>query len=449
MPVARNLYPLSFNYYSYSYSLFPNFYFYYSLLKKRICLSNSLTTNSTCHLRYYTNTNTNANTQYTMSSATDRLSNFGLGASGGAPTEWSKSDADAPKNKFRIGVVGSGNWSSALSKHLATNVLENPDLFEREVKMWVYEEQIDGKNLTEIINTKHENVKYLPGIQLPENLVAEPDLLKAAEGADLLVFNLPHQFLPKICDQLKKLDLQGVRAISCLKGLEVNKNGVFLLSDYIKNTLGVHCGVLSGANLAPEVAKELYSETTIAYDKPEDYFEGDIDAKVLRTLFERPFFHVRISSDTAGVSIGGAIKNVVALGAGFVEGMGWGDNAKSAIMRRGLLEMIKFSATFFPSSKPETLTEESAGVADLITSCAGGRNVRVGVEMAKTDKPIEQIEKELLNGQSAQGLVTAKEVHELLTARGMTDDFPLLTACYKISFEGMKIEDLPEYLRDN
>lgn len=370
------------------------------------------------------------------SQVSNRINNFGLSQSANRT------------RKLKVCVIGSGNWGTTIAKIVSENAAENTDTFDSEVRMWVYEEQVDGKNLTEIINEKHENVRYLPEIKLPTNLVADPDIKNTVKGADLVVFNVPHQFLRSILDKLEGVDLHGVRAISCLKGLEVSKDGVLLLSDYIKQRTGMHCGVLSGANLAPEVAKEKYCETTIAYDRPDDFFEGDIDESLLKNLFQRQYFHVRISPDAAGVSIGGALKNVVALTAGFVEGRGWGDNAKAAIMRRGLLEMMKFGQTFFPSSKPETLTAESAGVADLITSCAGGRNLRVGIEMARTGKPINQIEKELLNGQSAQGIWTAREVNELLADRGMADDFPLFTATYKIAFENLNIDDLPAYLED-
>ncbi|ANB13231.1 glycerol-3-phosphate dehydrogenase (NAD(+)) GPD2 [Sugiyamaella lignohabitans] len=314
--------------------------------------------------------------------------------------------------------------------------------------MWVYEEQIDGKNLTEIINTEHENVKYLPNIKLPHNLVAVPNLREVVEGADIVIFNIPHQFLKNIFKQLDGIDFSKARAISCLKGLNVNKDGVTLLSDYIEQELGLHCGVLSGANLAPEVALEKFSETTVAYPLPKNYYPGDVDEDLLQILFQRTYFHVRTSPDTAGVSIGGALKNVVAIGAGLVEGYGWGDNAKAAIMRRGLMEMVRFGITFFPDCRPETFTVESSGVADLITSCASGRNVRVGREAARTGKHVDVVEKELLNGQSAQGIATMKEVHELLTHRGMTEDFPLLIAIYDICYGDLRIDDLPKVLAD-
>ncbi|KAH3676365.1 hypothetical protein WICMUC_001996 [Wickerhamomyces mucosus] len=358
----------------------------------------------------------------------------------------------APEIPYKITVIGSGNWGTTIAKVVAENTALRPHLFQRQVDMWVFEEKINGVNLTEIINSQHENVKYLPGIKLPENLHAEPNIAKAAEGADLLVFNIPHQFLPRIVSNLQKANLKPhVRAISCLKGLEVTKQGPKLLSTYITENLGAHCGALSGANLAPEVAKEKWSETTVAYNLPNN-FQGhgkDIDQAVLKAAFHRPYFHVRVISDVAGVSLAGALKNVVALGVGFVEGLGWGDNAASAIQRIGLNETVKFAETFFPGeTNSDTFTKESAGVADLITTCSGGRNVRVAKEMALTGKSAQEVEKELLNGQSAQGIITSKEVHELLEHQNLTKEFPLFEAIYQIVYGTESIERLPELIEE-
>lgn len=359
----------------------------------------------------------------------------------------------APAKPYKITVIGSGNWGTTIAKVVAENAALRPHLFQRRVDMWVFEEQINGENLTEIINTKHENVKYLPGITLPQNLVANPDLVNAAEGADLLIFNIPHQFLPRIIKQLQGAKLNPhTRAISCLKGLEVTPEGCELLSTYISENLKVHCGALSGANLAPEVAKEKWSETTVAYTIPND-FQGqgkDIDRLVLKAAFHRPYFHVRVIEDVVGVSLAGALKNVVALGVGFVHGVNWGDNAAAAIQRFGLNETIKFAEIFFPGeTNSDTFTKESAGVADLITTCAGGRNVRVAKHMAITGKSAQEVEKELLNGQSAQGVITAKEVHELLDNKGLTKDFPLFEAIYQIVYGTESIERLPELIEEN
>uniref|UniRef100_A4K3A2 Glycerol-3-phosphate dehydrogenase [NAD(+)] n=1 Tax=Starmerella magnoliae TaxID=5490 RepID=A4K3A2_9ASCO len=346
--------------------------------------------------------------------------------------------------KFKACVVGSGNWGTAVAKLVAENAREKTDLFEPKVNMWVFEEMLDGKKLTETINEKHENVKYLPDIKLPENLVANPDLRNVVEDADIVVINIPHQFLGNIIKQLDGIDFSKKYAVSCLKGLNVSPKGPELLSDVVQDKLGMHCGVLSGANIATEVAKEKWCETTVAFPVPKNFQKGDPDAALMRQLFERPYFHVQVSDDTAGVSIGGALKNVVALGAGLVEGAGWGDNAKAGIMRHGIIEMVKFGKTFYPTFKAETICYESAGVADLITTCSSGRNVRVAREAIRQGKSVEVIEKELLNGQSAQGVVTCKEVYELLSEQKMLDDYPLFKAIYDVLENGLAVEGLVE-----
>ncbi|KAG0684433.1 glycerol-3-phosphate dehydrogenase [Pichia californica] len=355
---------------------------------------------------------------------------------------------DYPENPFKVTVIGSGNWGSTIAKVIAENTVERPLQFQRNVKMWVFEELINGEKLTNIINEKHENVKYLPGIKLPVNVIAVPDLVEACHDADLLVFNIPHQFLPKIISQLKGKINPNTRAISCLKGFEVSPNGCKLLSSYITEELGVYCGALSGANLAPEVAQCKWSETTVAYNIPND-FRGkgkDIDHQILKSLFHRPYFHVRVISDVVGVSIAGALKNIVAMAAGFVEGLGWGDNAKAAVMRIGLCETIQFAQYFFNDVNSQTFTNESAGVADLITTCFGGRNVRVGKYMAQHKVSAEEAEAKLLNGQSCQGMHTCKEVYEFLTNMGKINDFPLFDVTYRIIYENFPIEKLPEEL---
>lgn len=365
----------------------------------------------------------------------------------------SPSDSDSedyPERPFRVCVIGSGNWGTTIAKVVSENCAERTQEFEEIVKVWVFEEQVNGRNLTEIINEDHENVKYLPGVKLPHNLVADPNLIHVVEDADLIVFNIPHQFLHNIVKQIKGKVQPHARAISCLKGLDVTPDGCKLLTDYITRHLGIACGALSGANLAPEVAREKWSETSVGYLLPED-FQGkgkDIDQTTLKHVFHRPYFHVRVIDDVAGVSLAGALKNIVAVAAGMVEGLGWGDNAKAAIMRIGIMEMTKFAHQFFPEANSDTFSVESAGVADLITTCSGGRNVRVGKFMAETGKSAEVAEKELLNGQSAQGVITAKEVHELLENKGDVSEYPLFESTFQILYGDAKMENLPKLLED-
>lgn len=358
------------------------------------------------------------------------------------------------EKQFKVAIIGSGNWGTAVAKIVSENTAEKPEVFEKDVQMWVFEEEVDGQKLTEIINTKHENVKYLPEVKLPENLVANPDVVDTVKNADLLIFNIPHQFLPRVCKQLVGHVKPTARAISCLKGLEVGPEGCKLLSQSINDTLGIHCGVLSGANIANEVARERWSETSIAYNIPED-FRGkgkDIDEYVLKQLFHRTYFHVRVINDIIGASFAGALKNVVACAVGFVIGAGWGDNAKAAIMRIGIREIIHFASYYNkfgvkgPAPESTTFTEESAGVADLITTCSGGRNVKVARYMIENNVDAWEAEKIVLKGQSSQGILTAKEVHELLTNYELQDEFPLFEATYRIIYENADVKEFPVIL---
>lgn len=350
--------------------------------------------------------------------------------------------------------------------------------------MWVFEEVVtipetsqyynaasnEPEKLTTLINKHHENVKYLPGIALPPNIVANPSIQEAVTGASILIFNLPHQFIGRISEQMRGHILPYARGISCIKGVNVSDEGVSLFSESIGSGLGIYVGALSGANIANEVAEEKWCETTIAYDPPSvdsraptpqispsashddlgNQHHKDaqgktskvrlsalpseyppLDHSAFKSLFHRPYFHVRLVSDVAGVSLGGALKNIVALAAGFVDGRGWGDNAKAAVMRVGLLEMVKFGKEFFGQTvHAGTFTEESAGVADLITSCSGGRNHRCAKIAVAEGISVDEVEARELNGQKLQGTSTAKEVNSFLKTRGLESEYPLFTAVY-------------------
>lgn len=149
-----------------------------------------------------------------------------------------------------------------------------------------------------------------------------------------------------------------------------------------------------GANLANEVAEGKFCETTIG-------IKDQKMAPLLRDLFQTPNFRVAISEDVDAIEICGALKNIVACGAGFVDGLNLGDNTKAAVIRIGLIEMIKFVKVLYPESKLVTFFE-SCGVADLITTCYGGRNRRICEAYVKTGKKIEELETEILNGQKLQ-----------------------------------------------
>ncbi|KAG0651082.1 Glycerol-3-phosphate dehydrogenase [Hyphodiscus hymeniophilus] len=368
-----------------------------------------------------------------------------------------------PTKKHKVTVIGSGNWGSTIAKIVAENTRAHPNLFEEEVQMWVFEEEVtlpedskyyDASNagkpqkLTEVINTCHENVKYLPNIALPTNVIANSSVRDAAKDSSILIFNLPHQFIGRTSKQLEGHILPYARGISCIKGVEVAEDKVSLFSEWIGEGLGIYCGALSGANIANEVANEKWSETTIAYDPPTmDSRSPSRNPSPSDNVSASPNMEHKDVRGRSSVSLSGALKNIVALAAGFVEGKGWGDNAKAAVMRVGLLEMVKFGKEFFPETvRVETFTEESAGVADLITSCGSGRNFRCAKMAVERGVTVAEIEKTELNGQLLQGTSTAKDVNNFLKARGRDGEYQLFTAVLDI-LEGRKtVDDIPDLL---
>ncbi|XP_076682453.1 glycerol-3-phosphate dehydrogenase [NAD(+)], cytoplasmic isoform X1 [Andrena cerasifolii] len=344
--------------------------------------------------------------------------------------------------KKRICVVGSGNWGSAIAKIVGANVVKYNNKFETRVTMYVYEEIVNSQKLTDIINQLHENVKYLPGHKLPENVVAVPDVVEAAKDADILIFVIPHQFIPTLCATLLDKIKPTAVGLSLIKGFDRGDGtNIELISKIIEKKLRIQCYVLMGANLANEVAEEKFCETTIGCrDKRL--------APILRDLIQTPNFRVVVVEDCEAVEVCGALKNIVACAAGFVDGMGLGDNTKAAVIRLGLMEMIKFVDTFYSGSKLSTFFE-SCGVADLITTCYGGRNRRVCEQYVKSGKTIRQLEEELLGGQKLQGPATADEVQGMLRARNLSDKFPLFTAVQRICSDQIRPADLLDQIRNH
>ncbi|XP_037346575.2 glycerol-3-phosphate dehydrogenase [NAD(+)], cytoplasmic-like isoform X2 [Pungitius pungitius] len=309
--------------------------------------------------------------------------------------------------------------------------------------MWVFEETVNGRKLTEMINTDHENVKYLPGHKLPPNVLAVPDLAESVKGADILIFVVPHQFIVRVCDTIKDHIKKDAVGMSLIKGVDASPEGLKLISAVIREKLGITVTVLMGANIANEVAEEKFCETTIGC---KDKALGPM----LKDLMQTNNFRVTVVEESDVVEICGALKNIVAVGAGFCDGLGFGDNTKAAVIRLGLMEMIAFARFFCTDCQvcPATFLE-SCGIADLITTCYGGRNRKVGEAFAKTGKSIEQLEKEMLNGQKLQGPATASEVHLILQHKNMVDKFPLFTAVHRICLDGHSVTDFIRCLQNH
>lgn len=344
----------------------------------------------------------------------------------------------------------------------------------------MFDEKIDTEEgeimLSELINTRHENAKYLPGIKIPKNVIAYPELKRACEGATLLIFVLPHQFLPKLLPTLREHADSNCRGVSLIKGLDFDSTTrkPILVSKSIEQSMGdgFRCGALmvslrlhvqhrhsrlsaasspQGANVANEVAEQHMCESTLACD----FEDRELNDRTLAIFNEPPNFRVSRINDVAGAEVCGAIKNIVALGAGFVDGLNLGGNTKAALMRVGLLEMKQFCTTFFTGVEPSTFLE-SCGLADLITTCYGGRNRRCAELFARKQKESHtvdcgqlwmEIERKMLNGQKLQGTLAAEEVYLSLKSRQLLDVFPLMTTIYEIAFQGSPIDEITKGIR--
>ncbi|PVD35635.1 hypothetical protein C0Q70_02598 [Pomacea canaliculata] len=342
--------------------------------------------------------------------------------------------------KKSVCIVGSGNWGSAIAKILGKNV-QGSDIFEEKILMYMYEENVNGRKLTEIVNTEHENVKYLPGVKIPENVVAVPEVCEACTGADILVFVLPHQFVRTTCQKMVGSIKKNAIAISLIKGFAITDSGIQLISSIISEILGIECAVMMGANLAVEVASEQFCESTIGS-------KNEVTGRLLKQLFQTPYFRCTVVEDANTVESCGALKNVVGIGAGIVDGLGYGDNTKAAVIRLGLMEMIKFCEIFTTGSKTETFFE-SCGVADLVATCHGGRNRMLGEAVVKSDKTIRELEKEILRGQSFQGPLVAKEIYEILEKKNMLQRFPLFVTVHKICKRELEPSNFIDCLREH
>uniref|UniRef100_A0A8C9GSV4 Glycerol-3-phosphate dehydrogenase NAD-dependent N-terminal domain-containing protein n=1 Tax=Piliocolobus tephrosceles TaxID=591936 RepID=A0A8C9GSV4_9PRIM len=154
---------------------------------------------------------------------------------------------------LKIAILGSGNWATTISKVVGVNA-QNNDIFENEVKMWVRDEPFEDYKLSDIINTKHENMKYLKGVKLPNNVVAYSDLSKVVNNSDLLIFVTPSQYLDNMLQTIKQNEFikikKDAKAISLTKGFIVKDDTISICSKYIRDVLDIPCCALSGANIA-------------------------------------------------------------------------------------------------------------------------------------------------------------------------------------------------------
>jgi glycerol-3-phosphate dehydrogenase (NAD+) len=340
--------------------------------------------------------------------------------------------------RFKAAMVGSGAWACAAIQMVSYNA-KRKSLFEDRVDMWVYEEEYEGGKLTDKMNELKENPKYLPGVKYGENVVANPSLEDTVKDADLIIFCTPHQFVHSICKQIQLIIKPTAFAITLIKGMHLSSDGPQLISAMIRRMMKIECSVLMGANIASEVKPGSLCEATIGAHFPEQ-------GVFFKELFDTPFFNVNVINDVEGVELAGTLKNIVAVAAGFTDGCKLGQNAKATTLREGLAEMRLFAIVMFPTVRDETFFE-SCGVADLIATCYGGRNHMVAIEFAKCGgkTTFEELERDLLNGQKLQGVLTSAEVQTVLEKNGWEKQYPLFTAVNAIVQGLFEPKDIVRY----
>jgi len=310
---------------------------------------------------------------------------------------------------MKLAVLGAGAWGTALASVYAKR---------HEVTLWTRNAQ---QNAT--IAQAHENLRYLPGFALPESLKYSSDLNQAIAGVDFLLAVVPSSGLRAL---LAALTQAGNRApiIWACKGLE--PGSAKLLHQVAAETLPqqVARGVLSGPSFAQEVARGLPCALTLAA-------HDAAFAHQMATDLHDHHLRVYSSTDVVGVELGGAVKNVMAIATGISDGMGFGSNARAALITRGLAEITRLGLVL--GGKLETFMG-LAGMGDLILTCTGdlSRNRTVGLRLAQ-GLPLAEILQQL--GHAAEGVHTCAEV--LNMAQGLQVEMPITRAVQRVMFEGL------------
>lgn len=315
-----------------------------------------------------------------------------------------------------IAVLGAGAWGTALALHLAHKG--------QAVKLWAYE-----KEQVEQINTTHYNKRYLPDQKLLASIVCSHDYETVlADVKDILIV-VPSTAFRATLKAIKPLLKSNQRVLWATKGLDEDKHQ--LLHEVASEILGdMDMAVLSGPSFAKEVAMGLPTAVTIA--SKQKTFAHDLQQR-----FKSDKFHVELTQDIVGVELGGAVKNILAIAVGITEGLGFGANAKAALMTQGLSEMIALGSKL--GAEQETFLSLS-GLGDLILTCTDNqsRNRRLGLALGQ-GKALQHVQKEI---GTTEGTITAKNVFYLLEKYQVK--LPICESVYRVLYEQKE----PQFLFD-
>ncbi len=297
----------------------------------------------------------------------------------------------------RVAVIGAGSWGTALAAVLAKKG--------HDVHLWALEAEV-----AEQITQGQENTLYLSGVDLPENLRSTADLESALEGAEVVVSVSPAQVVGSVMAEAAPHIADDALVLSASKGIETTtlRRMDEVISEVLSPAQMARFTVLSGPSFALEVAKEIPTAVVAASDNSDA-------ALAAQDLFQTEYFRVYTGSDVIGVELGGALKNVIALGAGVAAGLGGGLNTLAALITRGLAEMRRLGVAM--GARAATFSG-LAGMGDLVLTCTGtlSRNRTVGYRLGQGES-LEDILAEM--SAVAEGVATSHAVHDLAARYGV------------------------------
>ncbi len=307
--------------------------------------------------------------------------------------------------KRKITLLGGGSWGTALAKLLSENG--------HDVTVWLRDE-----NQCNLLSTERINKKYLPNVKIPENIVFTSNINKAAKDSEILLIVTPTQMIREVLRQIDDANKTEKIIINASKGIE--RGTMDLVSDIVKEeTTNCIFAVLSGPSHAEEVGLTLPTAITIACDDKQV-------AEDIQDAFMSSYFRVYTNEDVIGAELGGALKNIIALGAGISDGVGYGDNAKAALMNRGIVEIARLGIAM--GADVHTFYGLS-GIGDLIVTCTSkhSRNWNAGYLIGQGMTKDEAIKK---IGMVVEGIPTTYAAYEL--SRKLNVEMPIVDAMYDV-----------------
>jgi len=324
--------------------------------------------------------------------------------------------------RYRIGVLGAGSWGTALAMLLAGNG--------HAVTLWTHR-----SSRAEEMAQARENSSYLPGLPFPDSLKISADLADVLRQAEILLIVVPSHVFRQTLTAIKPLLQSQHKLAWATKGLEPGSHK--LLHQQVKEELGDAIGgaVVSGPTFAREVAQKLPGAVTVASKDP-------AFARQLAEALYANYFRVYTGSDVVGVEVGGAVKNVLAIAAGAADGLGFGANARAALIARGLAEITRLGVAL--GAQTETFTGLT-GLGDLVLTCTDNqsRNRRLGLAVGQ-GRDIQQAMKDI--GQVVEGVNTSREVHAL--AQNLGVDMPITEQICKVLHHGLTPKDAVQALME-